>query len=830
MVFGVALVCIAVALQSQPTVRTASVRRLVSTGRVVDQAEELACRWCGEAFSSRNALFRHVRTSCPATPVEALPEKRWLVAGIAYEGGHADGAAAEDAISEYAGVRATRATAAKNRAESLAEEPGLAACGDVVSVSWPNNASLYELETRLARQSIRLLWTSTAKRTFHAERCAERAYHYLLPLDWLEGWRDDEPGFFDERREPGGKYGVERRQHATRNQGSSQARQVLRSLKAVLRAAEDAFRQGHSWHNFATTTRSVSANASPMTSALDRCRVADLVRDAQGRPHAVVELRAQHFVQAQVRRMIAAAVAIQRGLLPSDFWATVARMDVVADLDDLVAPKGRLYFAGARYMARHPRQPRKRGLRAASALFSVDAPQADAATELRSQLLGRHSEMEDDTFLTVDLPRAAAKAATGLVEEDVIVSSSTQTDAPTEYREVLALLRAAWGSSDVPRTSMARRAVIRGGAGDSFTLANPATNQGKLPLANRRFPELATAVFGLERRLRGHASKSCAVNRCAQFLPHVDSGTGAGQSTSCIVGLGDYEGGALVVEGESVDVRYKPHDFDGWTQRHWTAPFRGERYSLVWFTAVTTDKKAEVREAASRLDLTYRPQSTDIEAIHEVLVRECYKPTSEWSPRGHVVLDGGGHIGCFARFALDAGARSVKAYEPEASNVALLRENAPDAKIFEAALTRDAAPARTLVLGPRRARDDAQNTWRHALSDVTHYKSAVLETQEVRCLSFFEDALDDDVTFVKLDIEGCELAILDGFAPGAWRNVQRLIFEYSFTKRRGLAEFHAIVANLRREGFRVNYDFQGSLLEDLDEWPGHSDALVFCAR
>ena len=53
---------------------------------------------------------------------------------------------------------------------------------------------------------------------------------------------------------------------------------------------------------------------------------------------------------------------------------------------------------------------------------------------------------------------------------------------------------------------------------------------------------------------------------------------------SLIVALGDYTGGELVVEGDVNDIRYAPLEFNGWTQRHWTRPFEGERYSLVWFT------------------------------------------------------------------------------------------------------------------------------------------------------------------------------------------------------------------------------------------------------
>lgn len=90
----------------------------------------------------------------------------------------------------------------------------------------------------------------------------------------------------------------------------------------------------------------------------------------------------------------------------------------------------------------------------------------------------------------------------------------------------------------------------------------------------------------LERRLAPGRppSSTVAVNRRAQFLPHRDSGGGAGQSTSLIAALGDFTGGELVVEGEVHDVRYRGLEFDGWTQRHWTQPFVGERFSLVWFT------------------------------------------------------------------------------------------------------------------------------------------------------------------------------------------------------------------------------------------------------
>ena len=130
--------------------------------------------------------------------------------------------------------------------------------------------------------------------------------------------------------------------------------------------------------------------------------------------------------------------------------------------------------------------------------------------------------------------------------------------------------------------------------GGSFTVVNEAAVGAEVtiavPRANELFPAIVRAVFELEAALiaeHGLArapSTHCAVNRNARFLPHVDSGRGAGQSVSMIYGLGDYAGGAISVEGTASDIRYKPLEFDGWRQRHWSEPYEGERYSLVWFT------------------------------------------------------------------------------------------------------------------------------------------------------------------------------------------------------------------------------------------------------
>ena len=113
-----------------------------------------------------------------------------------------------------------------------------------------------------------------------------------------------------------------------------------------------------------------------------------------------------------------------------------------------------------------------------------------------------------------------------------------------------------------------------------------------------------------------------------------------------IVGLGDFRGGGLSVEGKSYDVRYKPLEFDGWKQIHSTEPFTGERYSLVWFTperreelVVNKDLSKEDVEANALVDvhtsklplyprLKFRLNSTDALVIKEILDTQkgcCYE-------------------------------------------------------------------------------------------------------------------------------------------------------------------------------------------------------------
>jgi uncharacterized C2H2 Zn-finger protein len=275
---------------------------------------------------------------------------------------------------------------------------------------------------------------------------------------------------------------------------------------------------------------------------------------------------------------------------------------------------------------------------AAAAAAAIIAP--DPIAWIQQRLIHdviRQQKKESDAWLAelrdVVSPRICAQLEdlTSVKERTTTTTTDDENNnnnLPEVYERVLYLLREVVRTKQWPSTSNARSNVIGNldGGGDghskakhddhfkagSFTVVSEKEFEMQnmdLPMGNSLFPELATAVFDLEYSLSsappigcndddddddddtrdGHGSSRppsshCAINCNAQFTPHVDSGRGAGQSLSMIVGLGDYSGGELMLEGTPHDIRYETLEFDGWKLRHWTRPFAGERFSLVWFT------------------------------------------------------------------------------------------------------------------------------------------------------------------------------------------------------------------------------------------------------
>ena len=355
---------------------------------------------------------------------------------------------------------------------------------------------------------------------------------------------------------------------------------------------------------------------------------------------AVLEFRGDDFLPQQIRRIVGTTLAMTHGWLPKDTLDVATRSNCL--VETVLAPAGRLYLVENRF---HWDEMRTGGksifesdVDGVAVQRHVGAYNDSAMTSIPNHILDvcdndatRSQEIEWLAQLEhIICPRIKQCLEEWNHPPESSEGTPTGTElndlepAPREYTQTLDLLRKIVATDQWPETSVARSSVISNVKRDpdsvvhkkgSFTVINPRFNNGMykngigndpLPLGNELFPELAEAVFDLEEAIilnsaaiqqaaesneaslpeasNRVSSSHCAINCNAQFTPHVDSGRGAGQSLSMIVGLGDYLGGALGVEGVGYDIRYRPLEFDGWRLRHWTKPFQGERFSLVWFT------------------------------------------------------------------------------------------------------------------------------------------------------------------------------------------------------------------------------------------------------
>jgi len=98
---------------------------------------------------------------------------------------------------------------------------------------------------------------------------------------------------------------------------------------------------------------------------------------------------------------------------------------------------------------------------------------------------------------------------------------------------------------------------------------------------NEKFPELYDALQDLIETYHPDFSyTTIQVNKNVKSLPHIDMNN---VGPSYIIGLGDYDGGDLVIEGFPYNIKNRWKRFDG-RDAHWVEPYIGTRYSIVYFT------------------------------------------------------------------------------------------------------------------------------------------------------------------------------------------------------------------------------------------------------
>lgn len=224
---------------------------------------------------------------------------------------------------------------------------------------------------------------------------------------------------------------------------------------------------------------------------------------------------------------------------------------------------------------------------------------------------------------------------------------------------------------------------------------------------------------------------------------------------------------------------------------------------LSRFGLLPDRKKLELR-LRNGLRISARARTGDMRTSRAIFIDEAYLPPPLSIPEDAVVVDIGGHIGCFTLFAAHRARRGrIFAYEPEPSNFELLSENvsrnAPDR-----------VQAFNLAVDGREGEREMHFAVSRSGTGGHSFFGPGEKTFKVRCTSLprilAEHRL-DHVDFLKLDCEGAEVEILESLSDEELCRVRQLAMEphrpadlqpsYERLKRLGFEELPSRYPNYR---------------------------------
>lgn len=528
---------------------------------------------------------------------------------------------------------------------------------------------------------------------FHAEKnCTQRNYQYLLPVSWIDDDGKDTTDWIKSK--------IEVDPIASTTQRPQETPSSIMRLKKTLRLLESgdvdekiskrfgklANKERKPMHNFCDQSiPMVNPSNEHVWTSIDKARLSGFIIDYSvnddDNAYIILDFKSDGFLKEQCRRMVATIVAVVRRWLPDDYFDFAT--DSNYSIETPSAPLHLLYLHSVRYHFLE--------LAIGSNTFEESKSHAKYLSRLQQRsFLHRRKEHQEEAIWLDDLKSEISIRILARLNEirstredqlkqfgqesNRIIDSAKQCQninasvplksTPQIYAKALLLLQKICKQELWPMTHHSKSIVMKSPfihdlpkaktvgkklhgthycghllQSGSFTLCNPKLSGKSILPMNQHFPELAQAVFELEKYITTDneflASSHCTLCRNVEMTPQFLKGEG-NRDTCKIVGLGDYHGGEFVVGGEMYDVRYEPLKFNFW-QIHYDKPFNGEKFSLIWYTPKfrdkvggTPDERFEDSLALSLLKnhseslptfpmLKFRKNSTDALVISEIL-------------------------------------------------------------------------------------------------------------------------------------------------------------------------------------------------------------------
>ncbi len=160
----------------------------------------------------------------------------------------------------------------------------------------------------------------------------------------------------------------------------------------------------------------------------------------------------------------------------------------------------------------------------------------------------------------------------------------------------------------------------------------------------------------------------------------------------------------------------------------------------------------------------------DYAIYHEIYNLKDYSKDNVGVRPGDTVVDLGGNIGIFTRYAYQNGAEKIVTFEPDRRYFQILKQNSPDnAILFNAAISNEVGKM-TLTESSHLG---GSNLWHPNDPSEVQYPVNTYTLDYI-----LESGLIEKIDFLKVDIEGSEIIALKGISDANLYNIRNIVVEY----------------------------------------------------
>lgn len=234
-----------------------------------------------------------------------------------------------------------------------------------------------------------------------------------------------------------------------------------------------------------------------------------------------------------------------------------------------------------------------------------------------------------------------------------------------------------------------------------------------------------------------------------------------------------------------------------------------------FYTIESPDEKINLTNEIIQLRYHVRDFNSSACMFHEIFRELTYNFNECKINPGDVVLDIGANMGVFTRYAIANGAHEVYSFEPITENYDLLKKNSKEFSIipFNSAISNKN--------GTEIFHIDSTSGG-HTILDKDPNNSRTDETREIDCYTidylFKDNWIPDKIDFLKIDVEGAEIKVLEGISDENLGKINKIAIEWHKFLFDDKDLLDRVIDRLYSQKFQFYIDYNSSDLDTIYFW------------